>query len=263
MSEFPRAPVANKKSCKVRGDVSKLARRAAGQGSKADRTKKAVTAGYRNSAAESARAGRRHRSQKSIAGAVGPPKWNLWRGMSRCASQRQTSRKDEGPAAGCRWTNSWSQSRDKIMQPDGSGRSAAASFARHALFNDQADGQRRPREVMLDSIARDTETRVKPTAVSFRKRSRSAPRSLDSDTADRASAKVARRMSRRTDSGSTPPRSSRTTPGGKWHAAGPRTSLRTRTSPIGPQTPGGYSTLERMCAVDTTKRSPRSRFVTA
>mmetsp|Transcript_7388 Transcript_7388/g.25866 ORF Transcript_7388/g.25866 Transcript_7388/m.25866 type:complete len:263 (-) Transcript_7388:445-1233(-) len=52
MSEFPRAPVANKKSCKVRGDVSKLARRAAGQGSKADRTKKAVTAGYRNSAAE-------------------------------------------------------------------------------------------------------------------------------------------------------------------------------------------------------------------
>ncbi|KAJ1446874.1 hypothetical protein M885DRAFT_544944 [Pelagophyceae sp. CCMP2097] len=208
--------------------------------------------------------------------------------MSRCASQRQTSRKDEGPAAGCRWTNSWSQSRDKIMRPDGSGRSAAEmradkngclwscawrrvaslsrawrlTSARHALSNDRADGQRRPREVMLDSIARDTETRVKPTVVLFRKSSRSAPRSLDSETADRASAKVARRNSRRTDSGSTPPRSSRTTSGGKWHAAGPRTSLRTvtwkassffeRTSPIGPQTP-----------VDTTKRSPRSRFVTA
>ncbi|KAJ1450020.1 hypothetical protein M885DRAFT_533620 [Pelagophyceae sp. CCMP2097] len=212
--------------------------------------------------ARSARAGRRHRSQKSFAGAVGPPKWNLWRDMSRCASQRQTSRKDEGPAAGCRWANSWSQSRDKIMRPDGSGRSAAASFARHALFNDRADGQRRPRGVMLDSIARDTETRVKPTAVSFRKRSRSAPRSLDSDTADRASAKVARRMSRRTDSGSTPPRSSRTTISLRtvtWKAS----SFFERTSPIGPQTPGGYSTLERMCAVDTTKRSPRSRFVTA
>jgi hypothetical protein len=52
MSEFPRAPVANKKSCKVRGDVSELARRAAGQGSKADRTKKAVMARHRNSAAE-------------------------------------------------------------------------------------------------------------------------------------------------------------------------------------------------------------------
>jgi len=52
MSEFPRAPVANKKSCKVRGDVSKLARRAAGQGSKANRTKKAVMTRHRNSAAE-------------------------------------------------------------------------------------------------------------------------------------------------------------------------------------------------------------------
>ncbi|KAJ1446683.1 hypothetical protein M885DRAFT_545531 [Pelagophyceae sp. CCMP2097] len=249
--------------------------------------------------ARSARAGRRHRSQKSFAGAVGPPKWNLWRGMSRCASQRQTSRKDKGPAAGCRKMNALSQSRDKRMRPDGSGRNAAAmradkngclwccawrraasdsrarrfTNARHAFFDDRADGQMRPREVMLDSIDWVTETRVKPSAVSLRKRSRSAPRSLDSETAERASAKVALRMSRRTDSGSTPPRSSRTTSGGKWHAAGPRTSLRTvtwkassffaRTSPTGPQAPGGYSTLERMCAEDVTRRSPRSRFVTA
>ncbi|KAJ1447992.1 hypothetical protein M885DRAFT_540776, partial [Pelagophyceae sp. CCMP2097] len=152
--------------------------------------------------------------------AVGPPKWNLWRGMSRCASQRQTSRKDEGPAAGCRKTNALSQSRDKRMLPDGSGRNAAAMRADKkgclwcCAWRRAASDSRAPREVMLDSIDWDTETRVKPSAVSLRKRSRSAPRLLDSETAERASAKVALRMSRRTDSGSTPPRSSRTTSGG-------------------------------------------------
>jgi hypothetical protein len=141
--------------------------------------------------------------------------------------------------------------------------------ARHSLFDDRAEGQRRPREVMLDRLghgdARKAVGRLVAEKVEERAalvglghggegESESGPEDVAADRQrQHSSEELADDVGREVARGGAEDRTV------TWKAS----SFFVRTSPTGPQTPGGYSTLERMCALDVTMRSPRSRFVTA